>query len=491
MPGKIILCLICGKKDRQARCKYTQICTIEREEKVRKAYQTRYNKELSGTLLNQLVHAICYKSLVVGIEPVSVANKIGRPKRKKKYSCLDSNPARILMDITNHPTTITTKSNFFSTEDRNKSFYVGENNEKYTSEFTVECSSNAAPTLSSLIGIHDQISSSSISFVQSEQDIISRNSTEASLITSGITEATSTYEVFEPIINNCNDVFADRQEEDITTSTDIESIEKYTIDSTQTALTYEVFEPIVNNWNNVFADRQEEEDITTSTDVEAIDKYTIDSTQTALTNETIFQDDTRAASPDDDDLSFEMVINGQCTNEVVIRNESIKRKRDKLKRTRKRIFTHSFKHRRRSIITQKPLPLYPDQDTPNDFYSNSFEELWWLCHQDLCCNRTYNSSIQQVKIKSNKFGLTPSSIQNNSFHVTSIQSQSIYESSEDERVFQSPYACSTPKLNGMKNNLTSLNFKTPSLTVSLTPRRTPHFRKYFRTTKTASQPDLN
>ncbi|CAF4082988.1 unnamed protein product, partial [Rotaria sordida] len=311
---------------------------------------------------------------------------------------------------------------------------------KYTSEFTVECSSNAAPTLSSLIGIHDQISSSSISFVQSEQDIISRNSTEASLITSGITEATSTYEVFEPIINNCNDVFADRQEEDITTSTDIESIEKYTIDSTQTALTYEVFEPIVNNWNNVFADRQEEEDITTSTDVEAIDKYTIDSTQTALTNETIFQDDIRAASPDDDDLSFEMVINGQCTNEVVIRNESIKRKRDKLKRTRK---------------------------------------------------RTYNSSIQQVKIKSNKFGLTPSSIQNNSFHVTSIQSQSIYESSEDERVFQSPYACSTPKLNGMKNNLTSLNFKTPSLTVSLTPRRTPHFRKYFRTTKTASQPDLN
>ncbi|CAF4125635.1 unnamed protein product, partial [Rotaria sordida] len=107
--------------------------------------------------------------------------------------------------------------------------------------------------------------------------------------------------------------------------------------------------------------------------------YTIDSTQTALTNETIFQDDTRAASPDDDDLSFEMVINDQCTNEVVIRNESIKRKRDKLKRTRKRIFTHSFKHRRRSIITQKPLPLYPYQDTPNDLYSNSFEELCgWL-----------------------------------------------------------------------------------------------------------------
>ncbi|CAF1378363.1 unnamed protein product [Rotaria sordida] len=74
-----------------------------------------------------------------------------------------------------------------------------------------------------------------------------------------------------------------------------------------------------------------------------------------------------------------MVINDQCTNEVVIRNESIKRKRDKLKRTRKRIFTHSFKHRRRSIITQKPLPLYPYQDTPNDLYSNSFEELCgWL-----------------------------------------------------------------------------------------------------------------
>ncbi|CAF4237391.1 unnamed protein product, partial [Rotaria sordida] len=332
---------------------------------------------------------------------------------------------------------------------------------KYTSEFTVECSSNAAPTLSSLIGIHDQISSSSISFVQSEQDIISRNSTEASLISNGITEATSTHEVFEPIINNCNDVFADRQEEDVTTSTDIESIEKYTIDSTQTALTYEVFEPIINNYNDVFADRQQE-DITTSTGIESIKRYTIDSTQTALTNETMFT--------------------------------------------------------------------------------------------------SYNSSIQQVKIKSNKFGLTPSSIQNNSLDVTSTQSQSIYindtsiteyhsemasnsnnsyvdliityfdsnilnpslhsqstnfapdhtfylkkdlqittpkgrrllsESSEDERVFQSPYACSTPKLNGMKNNLTSSNFKTLSLTISLTPRRTPHFRKYFRTTKTPSQPDLN
>ncbi|CAF3316486.1 unnamed protein product, partial [Rotaria sp. Silwood2] len=33
--------------------------------------------------------------------------------------------------------------------------------------------------------------------------------------------------------------------------------------------------------------------------------------------------------------------------------------------------------------------------------------------------------------------------------------------------------------------------KTPSLTISLTLRRTPHFRKHFRTTKTASQPDLN
>ncbi|CAF1325103.1 unnamed protein product [Rotaria sordida] len=64
------------------------------------------------------------------------------------------------------------------------------------------------------------------------------------------------------------------------------------------------------------------------------------------------------------------------------------------------------------------------------------------CHQDVCGNRiSYNSSIQ-----------------NNSFDVTSIQSQSIYESSEGERVFQSPYACSTPKLNGMRNNLTSLNF---------------------------------
>ncbi|CAF1170403.1 unnamed protein product [Rotaria sordida] len=86
------------------------------------------------------------------------------------------------------------------------------------------------------------------------------------------------------------------------------------------------------------------------------------------------------------------------------------------------------------------------------------------CQQDVCCNRTfYNSSTQQVKIKSNKFGLTPSSIPNNSSDVTPTQSQSIYindtESSEDERIFQSPYAYSTPKINGIKTNLTSSNFR--------------------------------
>ena len=59
MPSRIILCLICGKKGRLARCKYTQICSIERGEKLRKAYQTRFNKKLSGTLLNELVHLTC------------------------------------------------------------------------------------------------------------------------------------------------------------------------------------------------------------------------------------------------------------------------------------------------------------------------------------------------------------------------------------------------------------------------------------------------
>ncbi|CAF4385828.1 unnamed protein product, partial [Rotaria sordida] len=42
-----------------------------------------------------------------------------------------------------------------------------------------------------------------------------------------------------------------------------------------------------NNYNDVFADRQQE-DITTSTGIESIKRYTIDSTQTALTNETMF-----------------------------------------------------------------------------------------------------------------------------------------------------------------------------------------------------------
>ncbi|CAF3699287.1 unnamed protein product [Rotaria sp. Silwood1] len=58
-------------------------------------------------------------------------------------------------------------------------------------------------------------------------------------------------------------------------------------------------------------------------------------------------DDARAADPDDDDLSFEMVTNDQSTNVVVIQNENLGRKQDQSKRIRRRIFTRSLKVRRR------------------------------------------------------------------------------------------------------------------------------------------------
>ncbi|CAF0792577.1 unnamed protein product [Rotaria sp. Silwood1] len=110
---------------------------------------------------------------------------------------------------------------------------------KDPSEFTVECSSIEVPTLSSSISIDHQILISSISFVQSKQDVLSINSTETSTITNDIRKATFTFDTFEPIINTWDDVFADSQQDDITTAADIESIEKYSANSTKEALTDE------------------------------------------------------------------------------------------------------------------------------------------------------------------------------------------------------------------------------------------------------------
>lgn len=103
MPGKTITCLLCGKSRREARSKYTQICTIEREEKIRTAYGHYYNQELYGTLLNQLVHSACYKSPVSGMEPVSTIAQTGRTRLKQKFSNFQSNSTRLLKHITNNP----------------------------------------------------------------------------------------------------------------------------------------------------------------------------------------------------------------------------------------------------------------------------------------------------------------------------------------------------------------------------------------------------
>ncbi|CAF5145279.1 unnamed protein product, partial [Rotaria sp. Silwood1] len=83
--------------------------------------------------------------------------------------------------------------------------------------------------------------------------------------------------------------------------------------------------------------------IPTSADIESIEKHSANSTKEALTDEAVFQDDARAADPDDDDLSFEMVTNDQSTNVVVIQNENLGRKQDQSKRIRRRIFTRSLK----------------------------------------------------------------------------------------------------------------------------------------------------
>ncbi|CAF0759501.1 unnamed protein product [Adineta steineri] len=64
MPSAIILCVVRGKTGRLARSNLTQLCTSEREEKVRLPLRIRYKKKLNHSLLNEHVHKLCYKVLV-------------------------------------------------------------------------------------------------------------------------------------------------------------------------------------------------------------------------------------------------------------------------------------------------------------------------------------------------------------------------------------------------------------------------------------------
>ena len=87
----------------------TTISTAEQEQKVCEGYKTRFGHQLSHSLINKNVHTACYKITTLGLKPLTVRKKVGRPKRisyikrsmsmatkKSSHECLpiviDSNP---------------------------------------------------------------------------------------------------------------------------------------------------------------------------------------------------------------------------------------------------------------------------------------------------------------------------------------------------------------------------------------------------------------
>ena len=84
MPSEIVHCFICGRRERGPRSKYTLIGTVERAQKVYKAYQEHNGKSLNYSLMNTKLHVSCYNNVAFGQESVSKKNQIGRPKRYRR-----------------------------------------------------------------------------------------------------------------------------------------------------------------------------------------------------------------------------------------------------------------------------------------------------------------------------------------------------------------------------------------------------------------------
>ena len=114
MPAQLVLCVICNKKGRYARSKYTEICTMEREENIQEWFRRLHRKDLNYSLLNHQIHVTCYKSLVRDLKKISTIIKKESPTVLKNYSqSSDINP--VLTDITNNQPATTYDPYFFST----------------------------------------------------------------------------------------------------------------------------------------------------------------------------------------------------------------------------------------------------------------------------------------------------------------------------------------------------------------------------------------
>ena len=73
MPSEIVHCVLCDRRNRAARSKFTKITTSERQEKI----YDDYKKRNGYSLMNKKIHISCYNTR---LDPVTTVNKTGRPK---------------------------------------------------------------------------------------------------------------------------------------------------------------------------------------------------------------------------------------------------------------------------------------------------------------------------------------------------------------------------------------------------------------------------
>ncbi|CAF3347405.1 unnamed protein product [Rotaria sp. Silwood2] len=252
MPSKIITCVLCGKRTREARSKYTVICTTERERKVFLGYRLRYNKELNVSLLNEQIHVTCYKSLVFDLEPVSIVKRTGRPTREKRFENFKSNTTSALAEITNNLSTneesdrSAASSCTFGADRYHQSFETIEqeleevNIAEYSTDGSINCANNtsdyelmngdaaeieALPSScievsTSLISINDRLLNNSVSYTQPEENFNSSNLDNSIILLNDTREALITVESTE---SNADATICTFLEDDLSITTNGES----------------------------------------------------------------------------------------------------------------------------------------------------------------------------------------------------------------------------------------------------------------------------
>ena len=82
MPSEIVHCVLCDRRNRAARSKFTKITTSERQEKICEGYKRRNGYSLNHSLMSKKIHISCYNTFTFGWDPVTTVNRTGRPKIK-------------------------------------------------------------------------------------------------------------------------------------------------------------------------------------------------------------------------------------------------------------------------------------------------------------------------------------------------------------------------------------------------------------------------